>query len=127
MELIADILLLAGALGAGLYCFILSRRLNRFNDLEQGVGGAVAVLSSQVRDLTTTIEDARSASSQTTLELQQLTERAETAAQKLELMMASLHDVPLAEASSEQPVRAREPNSTPMFIRHDSNSEGVEG
>ncbi len=47
MELIADILLVAGALGAGLYCFVLSRRLRKFTDLEQGVGGAVAVLSSQ--------------------------------------------------------------------------------
>ena len=43
MELIADILLVAGALGAGLYCHVLARRLSRFNDLENGVGGAVAV------------------------------------------------------------------------------------
>ena len=50
MDLIADILLVAGALGAGFYCFILGRRLNRFNDLENGVGGAVAVLSAQVDD-----------------------------------------------------------------------------
>ena len=53
MELIADILLAAGAIGAGVYCFVLARRLNRFNDLEKGVGGAVAVLSAQVDDLKT--------------------------------------------------------------------------
>ena len=52
MDIIADILLAAGALGAGIYCYILGRRLNRFNDLEKGVGGAVAVLSAQVDDLT---------------------------------------------------------------------------
>lgn len=34
MEVVADILLVAGALGAGLYCFVLSRRLTRFADLE---------------------------------------------------------------------------------------------
>ena len=51
MELIADILLIAGALGAGLYCIVLSRRLNRFTDLEKGVGGAIAVLSAQVDDM----------------------------------------------------------------------------
>ena len=51
MELIADFLLVAGALGAGLYCYILGRRLNRFNSLEKGVGGAVAVLSSRVNEL----------------------------------------------------------------------------
>ncbi|HBT01357.1 MAG TPA: hypothetical protein DEB47_16175, partial [Citreicella sp.] len=55
MDLIADILLAAGALGAGFYCFVLSRRLTRFTDLEQGVGGAVAVLSAQVDDLTRTL------------------------------------------------------------------------
>ena len=52
MDLIADILLVAGAFGAGFYCFILSRRLSRFTDLEKGVGGAVAVVSAQVDDLT---------------------------------------------------------------------------
>ena len=50
MDVIADILLVAGALGAGFYCYILARRLSRFNDLENGVGGAVAVLSAQVDD-----------------------------------------------------------------------------
>ena len=35
MDLIADILLAAGAMGAGFYCLILGRRLNRFNNLEK--------------------------------------------------------------------------------------------
>ncbi|HAW47377.1 MAG TPA: hypothetical protein DCX34_09090, partial [Roseovarius sp.] len=61
MDLIADILLVAGALGAGLYCHVLARRLSRFNDLETGVGGAVAVLSAQVDDLTRTLRDAQNA------------------------------------------------------------------
>ena len=43
MDLIADILLVAGALGAGLYCHVLARRLSRFNDLETGVGGEAAL------------------------------------------------------------------------------------
>ena len=60
MEHIADILLVAGALGAAFYCYVLGRRLARFNDLETGVGGAVAVLSVQVDDLTKTLEAARS-------------------------------------------------------------------
>ena len=60
MDIIADIFLAAGAAGAGLYCFILGRRLKRFNDLEKGVGGAVAVLSAQVDDLTKTLSAAQS-------------------------------------------------------------------
>ena len=51
MDLIADIFLMAGALGAGFYCMVLSSRLRRFTDLEKGMGGAVAVLSVQVDDL----------------------------------------------------------------------------
>ena len=53
MALIADILMTAGALSAAFYCIVLSRRLTRFNDLEKGIGGAVAVLSAQVDDLKT--------------------------------------------------------------------------
>ena len=59
MEMISDILLVAGAIGAGVYCFVLARRLNHFNDLETGMGGAVAVLSAQVADLTRTLQAAR--------------------------------------------------------------------
>lgn len=51
MEFFADILLVAAASGAGIYCFVLSRRLTRLNDLENGFGSAVAVLSAQVDDL----------------------------------------------------------------------------
>ncbi|MGV6804953.1 MAG: hypothetical protein ACWA49_12150 [Ruegeria sp.] len=100
MEMIADILLVAGALGAGFYCFILARRLTRFNDLEGGVGGAVAVLSAQVDDLATALEQARATSGASSEALADLTIRAEAAAQRLELMMAALHDLPEANAPS---------------------------
>lgn len=59
MDLVADILLVAGALGAGLYCFVLARRLSRFTDLENGVGAAVAVLSAQVTDLQNALDSAQ--------------------------------------------------------------------
>lgn len=93
MELIADILLVAGALGASLYCFVLSRRLKRFTDLEQGVGGAVAVLSAQADELKKSLDAARTASDRSGDALRDLTERAQSVAQRLELMMASMHDV----------------------------------
>jgi len=94
MELIADILLIAGALGAGTYCVVLARRLNRFNDLEKGVGGAIAVLSAQVDDMTKTLEAARVSAGDSTGTLDELTGRAESVAQRLELLVASLHDLP---------------------------------
>ncbi|UOA28808.1 hypothetical protein [Pseudosulfitobacter sp. DSM 107133] len=129
MELIADILLIAGALSAGFYCFILGRRLKRFNSLEQGVGGAVAVLSSQVDDLTKTMTAAQVTASQSAQTLTELATRAEAISRQLELQMASLHDVtdttetpqpsangtptdlPQADTAPLQP-------SEPMFVRH---------
>ena len=114
MEIIADILMVSGALGAGIYCFVLSARLRRFNDLEKGVGGAVAVLSAQVDDLTRTLATAQSTANESAKTLEELTHKAEDAAKRLELMVASMHDLP--------PVapRAPEPQHTPepMFVRH---------
>lgn len=95
MEMIADILLIAGALGAGLYCIVLSRRLNRFTDLEKGVGGAIAVLSAQVDDMTKALETARTATASSADSLDALTGRAEGVAQRLELLVASMHDLPV--------------------------------
>jgi hypothetical protein len=105
ISMTSDILLGAGALGAALYCVVLARRLKRFNNLENGVGGAVAVLSAQVDDMTRTLDLARKAAAQSSDTLTALTERAEDSARKLELMMAALHDLPdPAEAPAPAPV-----------------------
>lgn len=120
MELLADTLLVAGAFGAGFYCFILSKRLSKFNDLEKGVGGAVAVLSAQVADLSKTLNAAKLASEGSNEELEDLTMRAEAAAQRLELMMASMHDIPemSVEKPAETPTQAAKSANGPMFVRH---------
>ncbi|WP_166417189.1 hypothetical protein [Cochlodiniinecator piscidefendens] len=128
MGLIADIFLLAGALGATFYCFILSRRLSKFNDLEKGVGGAVAILSAQVDDMTKTLEKAQVAAQSSTMSLDGLTDRAEGVAQRLELLVASMHDLPEAAAPVEEiktPKPESNPDTTPpagesalMFMRH---------
>lgn len=117
METIADILLVAGAFGAGVYCFVLARRLARFNDLENGIGGAVAVLSVQVDDLTRALAVAQKAASDSTGTLDDLTERAETVAGRLEILVASLHDV--TDEPRTTPSAPHGPNSgEPIFTRH---------
>lgn len=93
-DLLADILLVTGAFGAAFYCHVLSGRLQRFNALESGMGGAVAVLSAQVDEMTRSLERARMAASGSTEELATLVARAESAAARLDLLVASLHDVP---------------------------------
>lgn len=94
MALIADILLVAGALGAAFYCFILSRRLSRFNDLESGMGNAIAVLSAQVDDMTRALEQARNTAQGSSASLDSLTNRAESVSKRLELLVAAMHDLP---------------------------------
>ncbi|WP_319825069.1 hypothetical protein [Thalassovita sp.] len=117
MEFIADVLLVAGALGAGFYCFILARRLSRFNDLENGVGGAVAVLSSQVDDLTKTLQMAQKIADSSTMSLDGLTDRAEQVAKRLELLVASMHDLPDAPPDA-RPDPQPEPRPEALFFRH---------
>lgn len=113
MTLIADILLLAGTLGAAFYCMVLSARLRRFTDLENGVGGAVAVLSAQVDDLQKALVLAQTQAKGSVATLDGVNGRAEAAARRLELLMASLHDLP-------QPAAVHAPLSEPLspfFVR----------
>lgn len=111
MGFIADVLLVAGALGAGVYCLVLAQRLARFNDLENGVGGAVAVLSSQVDELSQSLSAARSTAAESHGSLAELTARAEDVARRLELLVASMHDLPEQDEETAPP-------SEPMFMRH---------
>lgn len=113
MVLISDILLIAGAFGAGLYCYVLSRRLRRFTDLEKGVGGAVAVLSAQVDDLTKTLAQAQTTATSSVNRLDDVSARAEAAGRHLELLVASLHDLPdpAVPTSGESPFFVRRPVS----------------
>lgn len=94
MSIIADILLGAGALGAGIYCLVLSRRLQQLTRLESGMGGAIAVLSAQVDDMTRTLTEAQKAARSSAGSLEAQTERAESAVKRLEILLASLHDLP---------------------------------
>ena len=110
MPELADLLLAAGALAAGAYCLVLSRRLRRFTDLENGVGGAVAVLAGQVDDLSRTFAGAQSATRSTAATLGEVCERAEAAGRRIELLLAAMHDLP-------DPQPATLP-ATPVFHRH---------
>jgi ABC-type transporter Mla subunit MlaD len=94
MELVADVLLAAGAFGAAAYCLVLSRRLSKFTRLESGMGGAIAVLSAQVDDLTRALGAAQDTARGSTERLAELTARAEAAASRIDVLLASLHDLP---------------------------------
>lgn len=117
MGLISDVLLVAGALGAAFYCFVLARRLRRFNDLETGMGGAVAVLSAQVDEMTRALSGAQDSAKGSADSLSRLTGQAEEAARRLELMVAALHDVPAARDTALTETEEEE-SAMPRFRRH---------
>ena len=56
LKLVSDVLMLAGTIGATAYCMVLARRLRSFSTLESGMGGAIAVLSVQVDDMTKALD-----------------------------------------------------------------------
>jgi hypothetical protein len=128
MDLIADILLVAGSFGAAVYCYVLSARLKRFTTLETGMGGAIAVLSAQVDDMTQALEKARGAANGSAESLEALTARGEAVARKLELLVASLHDLPEPAAAPPRAPAQPEPEEERRlrFVRRRSSRETLE-
>ncbi len=116
INIFADILLVSGALGAGLYCHVLAKRLRKFTDLKQGVGGAVAVMAVQANDLQKALNSAQSAASVSVETLADVNSRAEAAAQKLELLIASLHGLPDA-------VETKPPQGSPFYVRETTRAD----
>ncbi|MCC5985000.1 MAG: hypothetical protein JJU42_11605 [Rhodobacteraceae bacterium] len=94
MTILLDLLLGFAALSAAVYCLILSRRLRALTRIDGALGGAVAVLSAQVDALTQALDTARDASDSLRSDLRGQTAEAASAARRLELLLASLHDLP---------------------------------
>lgn len=92
MDLIADVLLIAGALGAALYCMILARRIKSLSRLDTGLGGAISALSTQVDDMRASVKAATQASGTSMKDLMEVTGRAEIAAGRLELLLSTVHE-----------------------------------
>lgn len=124
MTFIADILMAAGAFGAAVYCYVLSGRLKKFTTLETGMGGAIAVLSAQVDDMTRALEKARATSADSADGLQVRTARAEAVAARLELLVAALHDLP-DQAPSEAPELAEHERRV-RFVRRRGGAADLE-
>ncbi len=59
VQTILEICIMIGALGLALFCIVLARRLKRLNDLESGLGGAIAVMSAEIDRLEQSIHMAK--------------------------------------------------------------------
>ena len=78
----------------------------------------MAVLSAQVDDLTKTLAAAQKTASISVETLTQLTERAEQTSRRIELQIASIHDIPDAPVVEKTVSSAIKQNpSEPMFTR----------
>lgn len=128
MNLISDILLSLGAFGAAIYCFVLSGRLKKFTTLESGMGSAIAVLSAQVDDMTRALDRARTAATGSASSLEGLTTRAENVAGRIELLLASMHDLPQPDQSSQGGHNAEEEDGDRKlrFVRRRPPRTGLE-
>lgn len=105
MEIIVDVAIGSGALLAAAYCMLLSRRLRAFTRLDGDVGQAIALLSSQVDQLTRALSAAESGSAKREHALREQIQAAEHAARRLELLMAA-----------ERPHSTQRPPSSPSAV-----------
>lgn len=106
MDLIANGLLLAGTMAAAFYCYILARRVKGLTDLDKGLGGAITTLSKQVDEMKISFDAAKQVSGASAQELVAMTARAEIAAGRLELLLATLHENADSVDKSNKPVAA---------------------
>lgn len=89
MELLMNGLLTAATLFAGSYCWVLARRVRDLKSLDKGLGGAIVTLTRQVELARTTLEEARTASQDTSHDLADLIGRADGAAGQLRILIAA--------------------------------------
>ena len=112
MELIADGLLIAGALAAAFYCWVLSVRVRGLKDLDQGLGAAIAGLSNQVTEMRTALKTTQSSAGASADHLRQSTEAAEAAAERLAALLARYGSVDTAApAPIQTPVQTQAPRA----------------
>ena len=88
----ADILVTIASLGAMGYCMVLSRRLNRLTSFDKGLGGAIAVMSSQVDEMKAALREAKAGSDGAGKQLHELVTQARDISTELEMMIAACHD-----------------------------------
>lgn len=81
-ESLLEIMLIAASIGLAGYCAMLGKRLRKLNDLESGLGGAIAVMVAEVDRLERAIRGARD---EATSASQTLAEEITTARKEREL------------------------------------------
>lgn len=113
MALIADGLLVLAALAASLYCWVLSRRLRRLTQLDQGLGAAISSLSEQVEEMQAALNQSKQGIEQRTAKLDNLTRQSEKAAKRLGQLIEAAKTRDADEPAPEVVLRVEEPGKVP--------------
>ena len=113
----ADILIIFASLGAMAYCMVLSRRLSRLTSFDKGLGGAIAVMSSQVAEMKAALKEVKSGSEGAGTQLTELVFQAREISSELEMMIAACHDF------AEEAISVQTPAPDQEAPRHDEITE----
>lgn len=83
MQLIVDFMLLAASGAAAIYCFVLSARLRKLNDMRGGLGAGIASMTVALEETRRMLAQSRDAHKEAEESLKALIEEAERAAAEL--------------------------------------------
>lgn len=122
LEFTSDILLAIGALAAAFYCVVLSRKLNRLTGLDQELGGAIALLSQQVDEMTSVLHAAQNSATGARDELAELTQKAEEVTARLHNVTQQIPEPATFHTAEDvqRPVDegGLKDGATSLFVRH---------
>lgn len=78
MQMIVDFILLAASAAAAIYCFVLSARLKKLNDVRGGLGATIASMSATIEQTRLMLEETKKLSLDGEQKLRKLINEAET-------------------------------------------------
>lgn len=93
MEMIIDFMLLAASAVATIYCFVLSRRLAKLNDLKNGIGASISSMSSALDQTQEVLSVARNSSLEGVQRLADVLEEAERVKPEIKQLLEALSDL----------------------------------
>lgn len=109
-----DIILGLGTAIVATYCIIISKKMSKFFNLENDMGNAIAIFSAQVDELKVALETANISAHESSSKLLALVDRAQNTEKNLEIMLASLQNLP---THIEEPVQLIETRQTRSRLR----------
>lgn len=93
MELVVDFLLLAASGTAGLFCWVLSRKLKALTSAEAGLGAGVAALSQSAEEMRSTVAAAKASANDTAARIETLLSEADEKAAHLKGLIDQLAEM----------------------------------